>query len=158
MSHNQATCPAPLRPDRQGFHFAAVSPGIIDEDGEPTVGWEVDTRGEWGEKWPACPDGHPLKLRHALGFRERSVRELELRVSLGDDGWGVCQIIVDEREDEVYVRVLLHRSDDRRGVSLTEREYLDSPRPRVIGAASGGASRYRHGQRPRATRSARRGI
>jgi hypothetical protein len=101
--------------------------GIIDEDGEPTVGWEVDTRGEWAEKWPACPDGHPLKLRHALGFWERSVRELELRVSLGDDGWGVCQIIVDEREDEVYVRVLLHRSDDCRGLSLTAREYLDWP-------------------------------
>ena len=123
--------------------------GIIDEDGEPTVGWEVDTRGEWAEKWPACPDGHPLKLRHALGFWERSVRELELRVSLGDDGWGVCQIIVDEREDEVYVRVLLHRSDNCRGLSLTDREYLDWP-VRVSLVSPRRASRYRHGQRQRA--------
>jgi len=100
--------------------------GIIDEDGEPTVGWEVDTRGEWVEKWPPCPDGNRLKLRHALGFRERNIRELELRVLLGGDGWGVCQIIVDEREDEVHVRVLLHRSEERR-LRAADREYLDSP-------------------------------
>jgi hypothetical protein len=101
--------------------------GIIDEDGEQTVGWEVDTRGEWMEKWPPCPDGHPLKLRHALGFRERSVCELELRVSLGGDGWGVCQIIVDERDDEIYVRLLLHRREEHQGLRPNDREYLDCP-------------------------------
>ena len=80
----------------------------------------------WVEKWPPCPDGNRLKLRHALGFRERNIRELELRVLLGGDGWGVCQIIVDEREDEVHVRVLLHRSEERR-LRAADREYLDSP-------------------------------
>ncbi len=124
--------------------------GIIDEDGEPTVGWEVDTRGEWAEKWPACPDGHPLKLRHALGFWERSLRELELRVSLGDDGWGVCQIIVDEREGR-GLRASAPPSIRRlSGLELDRARVPRLPSPRVIGAASRGASRYRHGQRPRA--------
>lgn len=39
----------------------------------------------------------------------------------------MCQIIVDERDDEIYVRVLLHRSEGHHGVTRTDREYLDFP-------------------------------
>src|ERR1700751_5626856 len=101
--------------------------GFIDEEGEPTIGWEVDTRDEWLVEWPPCPDGNPIKLCHALGFRERNMCELEFRVALGGPDGGVCQVIVDERENEVYVRVLLHRCDEHEGLTPRNREYLDWP-------------------------------
>jgi hypothetical protein len=101
--------------------------GVIDENGEPFIGWGVDTRGEWMKDWPPCPDGDPIELRHALGFRERSIRELELRVLLGGDDRGVCQVIVDERDDEVHVRVLVHQPNEGQRVTPGDREYLDWP-------------------------------
>lgn len=101
--------------------------GIIDEDGEPTVRWEMDTRDEWVEQWPPCPDGGRIELRYALGFRERNIGELELRVLLGGGDGGVCQTIVDERDDEVYVRVLVHRADEHQGFARDDREYTDCP-------------------------------
>ena len=47
-------------------------------------------------------------MRRASGFRERRVRELELRVALGSGEGGVCQVVVDELEDEIHVLVLIH--------------------------------------------------
>ncbi len=68
----------------------------------------ADGRCEWCQKWaPRCPDGNPQRLRRALGFRERNVRELELRIPLGGNDHGACQVVVEERPDEVYVRVLV---------------------------------------------------
>jgi hypothetical protein len=85
---------------------------------------------EWLAKWaPPCPDGNPQRLRHALGFWERSLGELEIRVALGGNDHGVCELIVEERQSEVYVRVLVcydpdgHRED---GPPET-REYMDCP-------------------------------
>jgi hypothetical protein len=101
--------------------------GVIDEDGEPTNGWQVDSEDEWADNWPPCPDGHPIELRHALGFRERNIRELELRVLLGGDDLDVCQVIVDEHEDEVFVRVLIHRVEGSKRRRRANREYLDCP-------------------------------
>lgn len=97
------------------------------DNGEPVVGWEPDTNGEWSEDWPACPDGKLQRLCHALGFWERNVRELELRVLLGGDDGGVCQIIVDERDDEVYVRVLVCLGDKDDESPTASREYHDWP-------------------------------
>jgi hypothetical protein len=75
-----------------------------------------------------------LRLRHPLGFRERSIGELELRVALGGIDQGVCNVIVDERDDEVYVRVFVHidPSDyearrDREYVNWPVRVWLDRP-------------------------------
>lgn len=123
-----------MRDMPQGPSFGADSlplrrrfAGFIDENGAPAHGWEVDKHGEWLEKWPPCPDGDPVELRHALGFRERNIAELELRVLLGSRDDGVCQVIVDEREDEVHVRVLVHRSKTRRRSRRAEYEYLDCP-------------------------------
>jgi hypothetical protein len=53
-----------------------------------------------------CPIGNPQILGRALGFWERGECELELRVVLRRDE-GICEVIVDERTDDVYVRVLL---------------------------------------------------
>lgn len=79
-----------------------------------------------GLRWaPCCPDGKPQRACHPLGFRERNLGELELRVALGGDDGGVCQVIVDECDDEVYVRVLVCRKHDEDRAS--SREYLDCP-------------------------------
>ncbi len=78
-------------------------------------------------QWTPCPDGTPQELRHPLGFRERNRCELELRVALGGDDGGVCQVMVDEHETEVHVRVLVHRSDEHEHTRRRPREYLDCP-------------------------------
>ena len=63
----------------------------------------------WREKWaPPCPEHKSQRLAQILGYRERSPKELELlAVVFPTDDEG-CHFIVDEREDEVHVRVLLH--------------------------------------------------
>ncbi len=42
-----------------------------------------------------------------VAFRERNVSELELRVPLSEAENGACQVIVEELEDKVRVRVLV---------------------------------------------------
>jgi len=74
-----------------------------------------------------CPDGHRQRLCHPLGFRERNVGELELRVLLGPGEDGVCQVIVEERDDEVYVRVLVHCRDEDGAPPCRKRAYTDWP-------------------------------
>jgi hypothetical protein len=87
-------------------------------------------------KWaPACPDGRPQRLCHPLGFRERDEGELELRVALAGEDGGVCHVIVDERKDEVYVRVVvcLHEEDGKaprepaRSTDCPVRVWLEQP-------------------------------
>jgi hypothetical protein len=105
----------------------SFKPHAIDANGDPVVEWDHEAHREWCEKWaPPCPDGHPQRLRRALGFRERNVGELELRVALGGDDLGVCHVIVDERDTEVYVRVLVAYSDDDEDEPRS-REYMDCP-------------------------------
>jgi hypothetical protein len=90
-------------------------------------GWPIsepadEADGRWWEPWPVCPDGNPQELRHALGFRERNIGELELRVELGGHDRGVCQLIVEERDDEVFVRVVvccMTRTTNRRWLTAS---------------------------------------
>jgi len=97
-------------------------------DGAPATEQDAEVTALWHQKWaPRCPDGNPQRLRRALGFRERSVAELELRVPLGGDDHGVCQLVVDERDEEVYVRVLVCYSDRDNEPSRPDREYIDCP-------------------------------
>jgi hypothetical protein len=74
-----------------------------------------------------CPDGQQQRLCHPLGFRERNLGELELRVLLGPGDHGVCQVIVEERGDEVYVRVLAHCCDEDDAPARRSRDYIDCP-------------------------------
>ncbi|HZE05403.1 MAG TPA: hypothetical protein VE127_09275 [Solirubrobacteraceae bacterium] len=78
-------------------------------------------------EWTPCPDGEPQELRHPLGFRERNRCELELRVPLGDDDSGVCQVMLDERDDEVHVRVLVHREEECDRSRPRPRPHTDCP-------------------------------
>jgi len=100
---------------------------MLNGGGDAVVGREPDARGDAGAEWPACPDGRPQQLRHPLGFRERNRGELELRVPLGGDDDGVCQVSVDEHDDEVHVRVLVHRQDEKECWRPRFREYWDCP-------------------------------
>lgn len=82
----------------------------------------------WCEKWaPRCPDGNPQRLAHPLGFRERNIGELELRVALCRLDNGVCEVIVDEQDDEVHVRVLVCCNDRDEEHPSRVREYTDCP-------------------------------
>lgn len=100
--------------------------GWIDDNGDRAHGFDVYPSAEWRQKWmPPCPDGNPQRLCRALGFRERSVSELELRAARGGDDGGVCQVVVEERDEEVYVRVLVCR--DPEGSAPGSRDYIDSP-------------------------------
>jgi hypothetical protein len=98
-----------------------------DSDGQPIIEWDAEAHAEWCEKWaPPCPNGRPQRLRRALGFRERSIGELELRVPLAR-GETVCPLIVDERDDEVYVRVLVaYHEEDYLGPRDEEHRHGDS--------------------------------
>ena len=103
-----------------------------DETGQPFIEFDSEVHYEWRAKWaPPCPVGNPQRLRRALGFRERSVGELELRVPLSSEPEGACQVIVDERDDEVYVRVLVCYEDEGEegedDVRPRRREYTDCP-------------------------------
>ena len=72
-----------------------------DWQGDPIVEFDSGAHAEWCEKWaPRCPDGNPARVRRALGFRERNIGELWLRVALGGDELGVCRVIVDEHDDK----------------------------------------------------------
>jgi hypothetical protein len=95
-----------------------------DRDGEPTIVWDEEAHAAWLKRWaPRCPDGNPQRLAHPLGFRERNVGELELRVALGPGDNGACEVIVDEQDDEVHVRVLVCYGQRPAG----PREYMDCP-------------------------------
>ena len=78
----------------------------------------------------AVPGRKPTASPPALGFRERKVAELELRVPLSlSEPEGACQVIVDERDNQVYVRVVAcyEEDEDEDDVRPRRREYVDCP-------------------------------
>jgi hypothetical protein len=69
--------------------------------------WNEDLRALWCDRWQPnwCPVGNQQIRGRPLGFSKQTACELELRVALRRDE-GVCQVIVDELGDEVYVLVI----------------------------------------------------
>jgi hypothetical protein len=68
--------------------------------------------GQVDEMWfPVCPLGLPQQAISCLGYRERDPGRLQLRVAVRDDE-GVCDVVIDERDSHVVVRVLICRGDD----------------------------------------------
>jgi hypothetical protein len=118
--------------DSQGFpeerQLGPFERWTTDENGEATNEWDEEAHRRWcAKRVRRCPDGHPQRLRRALGFRERNVAELELRVPLGGDDRGVCEVILDERDDEVYVRVLVCYEEADDEAHSRSRDYVDCP-------------------------------
>ena len=100
-----------------------------DSVGQPIIEWDAEAHAEWCEKWaPRCPAGNSQRLRRALGFWERNLCELELRLPLAR-GEGACEVIVDERDEEVHVRVLVCYRDDADDEEdfPSPRDYTDCP-------------------------------
>lgn len=89
----------------------------------------------WIEKWTSpCPDGHPQRVAVCLGYREREPGRLQLRVALCAVDNGVCNVIVEEGEDAVRVRMLVcwdedswEPPEDREYVNCPVHVYLDKP-------------------------------
>jgi hypothetical protein len=98
-----------------------------DERGEQIRGGDREEHAQRCPDWaPDCPDRRSWQVRRALGFWERNLSELELRIALGGNDDGVCQVVVDEQEHEVYVRVLVHCENDSPRRSR-DHDYLDCP-------------------------------
>ncbi len=98
----------------------------LDWAGQPIVEWDHAAHAAWCAKWaPPCPDGNPQRPRRVIAFRERNVCELELRVPLAFGENGACQVIFDESDDTVLVRVLV--CFDPETDVLPPREFVDCP-------------------------------
>jgi hypothetical protein len=95
-------------------------------------GWPVDgtaeERADWLEKWaPRCPIGNPQRVRRCMGYRERDPGRLQLRVALGGNE-GVCEVVVDETDEIVTVRVFLcYDEDEEDNDRGRDREYINCP-------------------------------
>jgi hypothetical protein len=99
----------------------------LDWAGQPIIEWDDEAHAAWCAKWaPRCPDGNPQRVRRAIAFRERNVCELELRVPLAFDENGACQVIFEESDDTVLVRVLVC-FDPEREVFPRPQEFVDCP-------------------------------
>lgn len=107
----------------------------VDWRGQPIIEFDSEAHSAWCAKWVRrCPDGNPQRLRRAVAFCERDVCQLELRVPLALDEHGACQVIVEESDDMVQVRVLVcfdDQEDDfprpREFVNCPVRVWLDRP-------------------------------
>ncbi len=108
-------------------------------DDEPDEAWDGecydDEHAEWMQAWaPRCPIGNPQRVGRLLGYREREPGRLQLRVAVRPATDGVCDVIVEETEETVVVRVLFCFPD--RDESWDDRDdcmdcpvhaYLDQP-------------------------------
>jgi hypothetical protein len=85
-----------------------------------------DDHARWLDRWTSpCPEGRPQRVGICLGHREREPGRLQLRVALCR-GEGVCDLIVEEDEDTVRVRLLVCY-DDERVEPGEDREYINCP-------------------------------
>lgn len=99
------------------------------EDSDDWTGAEFrdeDEHARWVERWTSpCPDRRPQRVANCLGHREREPGRLQLRVAL-TRGEGVCDVIVEEDQDTVRVRLLVCYDEDCLE-SWADREYTDCP-------------------------------
>lgn len=97
----------------------------VDWAGQPVIEFDSEAHAVWCAKWaPPCPDGNPQRVRRPVAFWERNVRELELRVPLALDENGACQVILEESDAMVLVRVLVCVDE--------EADYVPPPREYVV--------------------------
>lgn len=108
----------------------------VDDESRRTAPW-VCTHEEWMDKWaPRCPDGNHRRLLSILGFRLKGADYLQLRVALRKSDYGVCEAIIEEHPDSIYVRALAcvdEQHDDAWSSSVREEVdcgvavWLDAP-------------------------------
>jgi hypothetical protein len=99
----------------------------------PEAGASVRPEGpddSWLRKWaPRCPDGNAQRLCEIVAFRLKGADYLQLRVVLTPADRGVCQAIIDEHADRIYVRAIACQSRDvaDRGGSARRDEEVGCP-------------------------------
>jgi hypothetical protein len=90
---------------RLGPDFAGHTGGMSANRRPWDDSWDEDQA--WVETWmPKCPDRNPQRLCEILGFRLKGPEYLQLRVVLTPADWGVCNAIIEEHPDLVYVRAI----------------------------------------------------
>ena len=96
--------------------------------------WADDEHAAWLDKWaPKCPIGNPQRACACLAYREREPGRLQLRVAVLPGTEGVCDVIVHEDEDTVYVWVILcyeetdQDDEERECWDCPVHAYLDQP-------------------------------
>jgi hypothetical protein len=90
---------------------------------------------DWQAKWaPPCPEGNPQRLLEILGFRLKGADYLQLRVVLRRSlDNGVCQAVIDEHPDRIYVRAIAclreeeEEEEERPDLSWIPSEEADCP-------------------------------
>lgn len=93
---------------------------------DPPEEFDWEAHAEWCDTWaPRCPLRNPQRPATLTGYREREPGRLQLRAVLRARTEGVCDVIVEEDEETVRVRVVLcwENWDDHLG----DRDYLDCP-------------------------------
>jgi hypothetical protein len=90
-----------------------------------------DDHARWCAQWTSpCPEGRPQRVGICLGHREREPGRLQFRVALCR-GEGVCDVIVEEDEETVRVRLLVcydenvEQGEDREYINCPAHMYLD---------------------------------
>jgi hypothetical protein len=67
----------------------------------------LDASPEWCAQWaPACTHGNLQRAAEISNFRLKGTRFLALSVTLIGADEGLCHLIVDEQETDVYVRAI----------------------------------------------------
>ena len=70
--------------------------------------WDEETHAAWCEIWaPRCPMRNPQRSAMLVGYREREPGRLQLRAVIRVGTEGECDVIVQEDEETVRVRVVL---------------------------------------------------
>lgn len=88
--------------------------------------WYDEAHADWCETWePRCPIGNPQRPATLVGYREREPGRLQLRVVLRAGTEGVCDVIAEEDDEAVRVRVLLCWEDAI--AHIHDRDYMDCP-------------------------------
>jgi hypothetical protein len=68
----------------------------------------TDEQADWLDRWsPPCPMRNPQRVCRCLAYREREPGRLQLRVPVWVGTEGICAALVEEDEDNVYVRVIM---------------------------------------------------
>jgi hypothetical protein len=98
----------------------------MNDESRRTVPW-VCTHEEWREMWaPPCPVGNYQRLLEILGFRLKGADYLQIRVALRR-GEGVCQVMLEEHPDRIYVRAAACVEDEEDYWAIPSRHEVDCP-------------------------------
>lgn len=88
--------------------------------------WYDEAHANWCETWaPRCPIGNPQRPATLVGYREPAPGMLRLRVMLRAGTEGICDVLAEEDDETVRVRVLVCWEDAV--AHIHDHDYTDWP-------------------------------